>query len=217
MGIIIKGVTVPALMVRLDKNKTVEENIAELDDKLSSDFFKGSMAIIDSGDVNMAEEDKQKIENTLVSHGTKFLGYKPSIAEVKKETVSAIRQPQESLQTRKNPDEAKEKKSAEFVNKTLRSGQKIEHDGDVLIVGDVNPDSYVIASGNVIVMGTLRGVVHAGASGDETAVVMALKLKPQQLRIGNFFTRAPDDIETPEYPEKAFVRDSRIYIEKIQS
>jgi septum site-determining protein MinC len=74
-------------------------------------------------------------------------------------------------------DEIDERKSLKVVNKTLRSGQRIEHDGDVLIIGDVNPDAYVIASGNIIVMGTLRGIAHAGARGDETAVVMALKVK----------------------------------------
>ena len=62
-----------------------------------------------------------------------------------------------------------------------------------------------------------RGVVHAGACGDESAVVMALKLMPQQLRIASFFTRAPDVIEAPEYPERAFVRNNQIFIEKIQT
>lgn len=65
-------------------------------------------------------------------------------------------------------------------------------------------------------MGTLRGVVHAGANGDETAVVMALKLKPQQLRIASYITRSPDEpLEEPEYPEKAFVENNQIFIEKI--
>jgi septum site-determining protein MinC len=132
------------------------------------------------------------------------------------EAQDRLRQAQDSAQVRRSLDGIKEKKSAEIINKTLRSGQKVEHDGDVFIMGDVNPNSYVIASGNIIVMGTLRGIVHAGASGDETAFVMALKLKPQQLRIGSFFTRAPDNIEDPEYPEKAFVKDNQIYIEKFR-
>ena len=132
--------------------------------------------------------------------------------EEKKEVASA-----DPPHVRKSLDAINEKKSVEIVNKTLRSGQKIEHDGDVLIIGDVNPDSYVVASGNIIVLGTLRGVVHAGASGDESAVVMALKLMPQQLRIASFFTRAPDVIEAPEYPERAFVRNNQIFIEKIQT
>lgn len=212
MAIVIKGVTVPALMIKLDRNRTVEENIAELEDKLSSAFFKGSMAIVDPSEVSLTEEDKRKIEDTLERHNTKFLGYRSSEREEKKEVASA-----DPPHVRKSLDAINEKKSVEIVNKTLRSGQKIEHDGDVLIIGDVNPDSYVVASGNIIVLGTLRGVVHAGASGDESAVVMALKLMPQQLRIASFFTRAPDVIEAPEYPERAFVRNNQIFIEKIQT
>lgn len=203
MGIVIKGVTVPALMVRLDKDKKIEENLAELEHKLSSAFFKGSMAVIDFNDLDITEEDKQKFEDTLKRYNTKFLGYKSS--------------DNKEREGRKNLDEISEKKSLQVINKTLRGGQRIEHDGDVLIIGDINPDAYVIASGNIIIMGTARGIVHAGASGDESSIVMALKLMPQQLRIASFFTRSPDDIEPPAYPEKAFVRDHQIYIEKIQA
>jgi septum site-determining protein MinC len=212
MGIVIKGITVPALLIKLDKTKSIEENITELEDKLSSAFFRGSMAVVDFNDVSMTEEDKQRLEDTLKKYDTKFLGYKPSNSTSNSKTMA-----KEKKEIQKSLYEINEKKSLKVINKTLRSGQRIEHDGDILIIGDVNPDAYVIASGNIIVMGTLRGIVHAGASGDETTVVMALKLKPQQLRIGSFFTRSPDDIETPEYPEKAFVRGNQIYIEKIQA
>ncbi|MDQ7056788.1 MAG: septum site-determining protein MinC [Persephonella sp.] len=80
----------------------------------------------------------------------------------------------------------------------------------------MNPDAYIIASGNVIVMGTLRGIVHAGANGDETATVMALKLIPQQLRIASFLTRSPDNQEVPDYPEKAYIENQQIVIERIK-
>jgi septum site-determining protein MinC len=161
------------------------------------------MAVIDYSDFDISDEDKIRFEETFKKCNTKFLGYRSSDDKEKEE--------------RKTLDDIKEKKSLQVVNKTLRGGQRVEYDGDVLIIGDVNPDAYVIASGNIIIMGTARGIVHAGASGDETAIVMALKLRPQQLRIGSFFTRSPDNIELPEYPEKAFVREHQIYIEKIQT
>ena len=86
-----------------------------------------------------------------------------------------------------------------------------------MIIGDVNPGSYVTASGNIIVMGTLSGIVHAGAGGDDGAFVIALKLKPQQLRIARWITRSPDESDAPEYPEKAYVRNNQILIEQIRS
>ena len=193
MSIEIKGATVPALVIRFNKSKGFEHGIKELEKKLSSAFFKGSLAIIEY-DKNLTEEEKAKIEDILKRHNTSILAYRST----------------------ESKNSVKEKKSLKIVNKTVRSGQRIEYDGDILIIGDVNPDAYVVASGNIIVMGTLRGVVHAGANGDETAVVMALKLKPQQLRIASYITRSPDEpLEEPEYPEKAFVENNQIFIEKI--
>ncbi|NPA51930.1 MAG: septum site-determining protein MinC [Aquificae bacterium] len=193
MSIEIKGATVPALVIRLPKNKDFDKSLKELENKLSSAFFKGSLAIIEH-DENLSKEEKEKIENLLKKHNTGILAYRQS----------------------SKANSVKEKKSLKIINKTVRSGQRVEYDGDVLIIGDVNPDAYVIASGNIIVMGTLRGIVHAGANGDETAVIMALKLKPQQLRIASYITRSPDEPSgEPEYPEKAFIENQQIFIEKI--
>lgn len=70
-----------------------------------------------------------------------------------------------------------------FVQKTLRSGMRIEFPGHVTVVGDVNPGSEIVAGGSIIVWGRLRGTVHAGAEGDTEAVICALALTPTQLRI----------------------------------
>jgi septum site-determining protein MinC len=201
MGLEIKGIVVPALLVRLDKSKTIEENIKEFSERLSSAFFKGSMAVIDFNDISINEEEEKRLEDILKRYNTKIMGYRSSHGNEKREMRSL--------------DEIREKKSLMIINKTLRGGQRIEHDGDVLIIGDVNPNAYIIASGNIIVMGTLRGIIHAGANGDEAAVVMGLRLKPQQIRIGSFLSRTPDDMEIPKYPEKAFVENNQIYIEKL--
>lgn len=75
--------------------------------------------------------------------------------------------------------------TAMFVNKTLRSGTRIEFDGHVVVVGDVNPGAEVVAGGNVIVWGRVRGMVHAGANGNRSAYICALDLSPTQLRIAD--------------------------------
>jgi len=105
-----------------------------------------------------------------------------------------------------------------LVRRTLRSGQKIHFDGNVVVVGDVNPGAEIIASGHIIVVGALRGVVHAGASGDERAAVLALKLQPTQLRIANHITRPPDgEYDDSEQPEIAHIKDNVVTIEIYQS
>ena len=79
-----------------------------------------------------------------------------------------------------------------FIRHTLRCGQ-VERflEGNMIVLGDVNPGAEVIATGDIIVLGVLRGVAHAGALGDASSVIIALNLVPTQLRIGHFITRPP--------------------------
>lgn len=105
-----------------------------------------------------------------------------------------------------------------LIQRTIRSGQTVRYNGNVVVLGDVNPGAEVIAAGNIIVMGVLRGVVHAGASGDGNAVVIAYRLRPTQLRIANHITRAPDDEEeVSQGPEVARIKDGVVTIEAFQA
>jgi septum site-determining protein MinC len=75
--------------------------------------------------------------------------------------------------------------TALFVNKTLRSGVRIEFPGNVVVLGDVNAGAEVIADGSVIIWGRVRGMIHAGCKGDRSAVICALDLSATQLRIAD--------------------------------
>ncbi len=100
-----------------------------------------------------------------------------------------------------------------FIRKTIRSGQRIEYHGNIVIVGDVNPGSEVHAAGNVIVLGSLKGYVHAGMGGNEKAIVAAFILQPEILHICDLVTRSPEDSEKPSYPEVARIKDGSIIVE----
>ncbi len=97
-----------------------------------------------------------------------------------------------------------------LIKRTLRNGRTIHSDGHVIVLGDVNAGAMIIAAGDVIVWGKLRGTVHAGARGDESAVVCALYLAPTQLRIAGYITISPEDKRRKPKPEKAMVRNGRI-------
>lgn len=103
----------------------------------------------------------------------------------------------------------------QLIRRTVRSGQRISYNGNIVVLGDVNPGAEVVASGDVIVLGALRGVVHAGATGNEEAVVLAFRLRPTQLRIGNVIGRSPDwePEGAPELPEIAWVKAGEIVID----
>lgn len=100
-----------------------------------------------------------------------------------------------------------------FLRKTVRSGQIINYPGNVVIVGDVNPGAEVHAAGNVIVLGALRGQVHAGNNGNEKAIIAAFSLQPQLIHIANIMTRAPEDDIKPTYPEAAKIKNGTIIVE----
>jgi septum site-determining protein MinC len=100
------------------------------------------------------------------------------------------------------------------VHRTLRSGTAIRFDGDVLVFGDVNPGAEIIATGNVLVLGSLRGMVHAGASGDENAIILGFDLRPTQLRVGRKIAIAPnEDAASGTGPTIARVRDGKIVLD----
>ena len=103
-----------------------------------------------------------------------------------------------------------------LVRRTLRSGQRVISRCNVVVLGDVNPGAEIVADGHVVVLGVLRGVVHAGARGDCGATVTALSLLPTQIRIASHITRPPDGSKPPEAcePEVASLKDGEVVIEK---
>lgn len=102
-----------------------------------------------------------------------------------------------------------------MVRRTLRSGQRVRFNGNVVVLGDVNAGAEIVASGDIIVMGTLRGVCHAGAGGDPDAQVVALRLQPVQLRVGQVIGRAPDGrAPRSSGPEVARVQDGVLVVER---
>jgi septum site-determining protein MinC len=84
----------------------------------------------------------------------------------------------------------------------------------VVIIGDVNPGAEVVAGGDIVVWGKLRGKAHAGAAGDEDAVVCALQLAPNQIRIASLIARPPERGRTPKAAEIAHVQNGRIVVER---
>ncbi len=100
------------------------------------------------------------------------------------------------------------------VRRTLRSGQSIRHAGHVTLIGDVNPGAEIVAGGDIIVWGKLRGIAHAGAIGDDGAIVCALELAPSQIRIGSHIARSPERSRPAKVPETASVQEDQIVVER---
>ncbi len=88
---------------------------------------------------------------------------------------------------------------------TLRSGVEIRHNGTVVVMGDLNPGSSIVATGDILIWGRLRGNAHAGAKGNGRSRIMALQMEPAQIRIADFVARGPSSTPQQFFPEVAYV------------
>ena len=107
--------------------------------------------------------------------------------------------------------------NGKFYRGTLRSGQMLEAEQGIIIIGDVNPGAKVVSKGNIIIIGSLKGTVYAGANGDEKAIVVAVNMSPMQIKIGDILARSPDNHKKniKDVPQIAYVEKGSIYIKSL--
>ncbi|MDY7021054.1 MAG: septum site-determining protein MinC [Cyanobacteriota bacterium] len=99
-----------------------------------------------------------------------------------------------------------------YLQTTLRSGVDVKHPGTVIVVGDVNPGSTIVAEGDIIVWGRLRGTVHAGVNGNLKSMILALQMEPALIRIADQVARGPEKPPAQFYPEIAYIASKGIRI-----
>ncbi len=99
-----------------------------------------------------------------------------------------------------------------YLETTVRSGREINYPGTVVILGDVNAGGLIVAAGDILIWGKLKGVAHAGAKGNSKCRIMALEMQPTQLRIADAVARAPENPPQQYYPEVAYITPEGIRI-----
>jgi len=99
-----------------------------------------------------------------------------------------------------------------MIFKTLRSGQKVHSEGSIIVWGDVHESAEITAASDVVVLGRLEGLAHAGCFGDVSSTIFALTLTPRQLRIADRISRSSGKIVRNPYPEIAYVEGDGICI-----
>lgn len=102
-----------------------------------------------------------------------------------------------------------------FINNTIRSGQRVECEGDIVVIGDVNPGAEVIAGGSIAVFGKLRGLAHAGCAGRTDVCVAAVNMCPKQLRLSGRVVTFPNEREDVQDAEIAELRDGKVVIRPV--
>lgn len=213
--IVIRGTTRTGLILLLPDEMEFPVLCQRLKEKLSQSgrFFAGTGVTAHVGRRSLSEMEQamlagilREAEMTLlkVQEGGDPVAEAQATAKAAEEARRASALPAAALAV---------SETALVVTRTLRSGQEVRHQGDVIILGDVNPGAVVIASGHIVVMGALRGVAHAGCTGNTEAIVAAAKLRPTQLRIANVIGRSPDEDTPQTVPEVARIKDDLIVVE----
>src|SRR5512142_1761902 len=212
----IKGIK-DGLLVTLGEGEWAELEaalLAHVEDKAA--FFRGARVALDVGNHILHAAELGALRDRLSSKGISLwavIGNSPVTEQTAQVLGLATRlstpRPERTI---RSMDTNLEGENAVFVQRTLRSGFKVSHRGHVIVLGDVNPGAEVIAGGSVIVWGRLRGVVHAGADGDENAMVCALEMTPTQLRIAGLVV-APPQHKGKLGPETAHIRDGQLVFE----
>ena len=189
-------------IINIDKFGNFEEMLDALIEKLSKGkkFYKGSTLCITTKLSSLTEKDVESLKVVLFEE----IGIKDIVFEDKdvkdKESESKIFNGVYEGRTK-------------FIRKTVRGGQCVDFQGNIVIVGDVNSGAEVYAGGNIIVLGSIKGNVYAGVGGNRKAIIAAFALQPEILKIGDIITISPDDFEKPKYPEVAKVKDDTIIVE----
>jgi septum site-determining protein MinC len=216
----IKGVR-DGLLVVLGEGEWPELHqtlLVTLDQRI--DFFRGAKIFLDVGNQILRAVELGQLRDEISGRGLTLWGVlsnSPTTENTAQMLGLATRlsRPSAALQQRSmaapetNLEDGEE---AILVHRTLRSGYSLKYPGHVIVLGDVNPGAEVTAGGNVIVWGRLRGTVHAGAEGNDEAVVCALDLAPMQLRIAGRVAIPPQRKGKP-LPEMAHLKNGQVVAE----
>lgn len=205
-GILIKG-NKDGINTTINMNKFAcfEDMLQVLIKKLckGKHFYRGTTLILT---IDLKAINKKEVETLKETLLTEIQLKDIVLEDIEKE---ADKETQKQNKVFSGVNEGKTK----FIRKTVRGGQSIRYQGNIVIIGDINSGAEVYASGNVIVLGRIKGKVSAGTNGNSKAVIAAFLLQPEILTIANVIAMSPDDVEKPSYPELAKIKDGAIIVE----
>ncbi|GGD54613.1 septum site-determining protein MinC [Paenibacillus nasutitermitis] len=167
------------------------------------------------------EKSHQQLLTGPIVHVHVKLGTRLANEEEKDQIKSVIRK-QGNLIVQSVESDAQEKPEIDEGNNLrvltgiIRSGQTVEHHGNLLLMGDLNPGGSLLCTGDIYVLGSLRGLAHAGTAGKTEAIIAASLLRPTQLRISEVISRPPDEWMTGDAAmEFAYLNDGMMKIDKM--
>ena len=207
--VVIKGFKAGIILV-LNPDASYETLKKDIADKFraSAAFFGEAAKAVSFKGRDLTDEQKMEIVDIIQANCSLSI---LCIMEDDPETEAAF---QKTIERKLEQDYSN---TGQFYKGNLRSGQVLDVETSIIIIGDIKPGAKVISKGNVIILGSLKGNVYAGAAGNTNAFVVALDMRPVQIRIADTIARAPDNPEkTPGNQTKiAFLDNGNISIEPL--
>ncbi len=225
------------LFINFDNEAEFEDVLVEFIEKLADakKIFKEEKTNIFFTGRELDEDQEEAIYNAIEQSNLNIVVYGDQayvelpVKEVKE--LNEVKDPNENDSTQKElkfSDESVGEKSKDlnleydpqkqltfYQNGSMRSGKRIEFDGSVVLLGDLNAGAEIIASGNIVILGACRGMVHAGCKGDTNAYIFAQQLTPTQIRISEMVTYLNTDKNDIHVPSYAYIEESKIYVAKV--
>lgn len=213
--VVFKG-CVDGITVVLDQKVAFEELLEQFVAKLQSSkkFFKGAKVSMRFKGRELSQNQQDQLMRLLTDQNIVNVSF---VHQFEQQNVP---QTDEYIHWLTEEDKKPHTSMTHFHYGMVRSGQHIDYPGSVVVLGDVNPGGIITAGGNIIIMGTLNGKVHAGVDLKlKRAFVMAHSMHPIQIGIGNIIAQSPDAGMVARkkeiLPQIAYVSKEQIYVEEI--
>lgn len=201
------------LILNLDPDLPFDELRMAVGDKFreSASFFKkAKLALTFRGRILTKEQEALLVDEIVTSSGIHVI----CLVDENRENAEYYKNAVTRTLDRKQSEEG------QFYRGTLRSGQVLETETSVVIIGDVNPGAQVISKGNIVILGCCMGNIYAGATGDRNCFAAALTMKPMQIRIADKMARSAivkktDTGEYPVDPKIVYIKDDHLQMKSI--
>jgi septum site-determining protein MinC len=201
-----------AHLLRLPPPQESRPLLQEVGQALSLVVIQGPLNLV-CGDWQLRLPDLEALQSLLKSQGLTLVQLQADHPETRVAAAALGLQLGPMTGRRQDPDVAPAAPALTVHQGPLRSGEHLQAEGSVLVLGDVNPGAQISAVRHVLVWGRLRGVAHAGRRGDDQATIVALQMRPLQLRIASAVARGPDEVPIDGLCEEARLVNGEIRID----
>lgn len=206
------------LYVILNAEEPFEDVLFELKEKLveAKRVFKNDKTNIFFSGRELSEEEEDIIYNAIEESSLNIItfGNEMYYTQVKTELIiseEAVLEKSKNLEEESDP----QRQATFFQNGTMRSGRKIDFEGSVVLLGDLNVGTEIIATGNIVILGALKGLAHAGSRGDSNAYIYAKQFSTKQIRISEIVSILEPENDSDKVPSYAYTSEGKIFLAKI--